>query len=99
MARSYDVPPSTAEKEKAIGGILTFVQFGWLIGGLVVAMLVFLAFYIPTKSYIVGGIFAVPVALIGVPFAFYKKYEMSLISYLFTKDKFKYKTKKLLNKH
>lgn len=49
MARSYDVPPSTAEKEKAIGGILTFVQFGWLIGGLVIAMLVFLAFYIPTN--------------------------------------------------
>ena len=26
MSRNYDVPPDTSEKEKAIGGILTFVQ-------------------------------------------------------------------------
>ena len=31
--------------------------------------------------------------------AFYKKYEMPLISYLFTKHKFERKTKQLLNKH
>jgi len=99
MGRTYEVPPDTSEKEKAIGGILTFVQFGWLIGGLVIAMLVFLLFYLPTRSYILAGIFAVPVALIGVPFAFYKKYEMPLISYLFTKHKFERKTKQLLNKH
>ena len=92
MARNYEVPPDTSEKEKAIGGILTFVQFGWLIGGLVIAMIIFLLFYLPTKSYIIAGIFS-------VPFAFYKKYEMSLIKYLMTKKKFDSKTKQLLNKH
>ena len=99
MARNYEVPPDTSEKEKAIGGILTFVQFGWLIGGLVIAMIIFLLFYLPTKSYIIAGIFAVPFAFLGVPFAFYKKYEMSLIKYLMTKKKFDSKTKQLLNKH
>jgi len=99
MSRNYDVPPDTSEKEKAIGGILTFVQFGWLIGGLVIGLLVFLLFYLPTKSYKVGGIFAVPVALIGVPFAFYKKYEMPLLKYLMVKRKFEAKTKQLINKH
>ena len=99
MGRTYEVPPDTSEKEKAIGGILTFIQFGWLIGGLVIAMLVFLLFYVPTRSYLLGGIFAVPVALIGVPFAFYKKYEMSFITFLLTKRKFDSKTKQLLNKH
>ena len=99
MARTYEIPPDTSEKEKAIGGILTFVQFGWLIGGFIIAMFVFLLFYLPTKSYIIAGIVAVPVALIGVPFAFYKKYEMSFIKYLMVKRKFKSKTKQLLNKH
>ena len=99
MARTYDIPPSTAEKEKAIGGILTFVQFGWLIAGLVIAILIFMLIYLPTQSRIAGGIIAVPFAFIGVPFAFYKKYEMSLLTYLRTKRKFDGKTKKLINKH
>ena len=99
MARSYDIPPDTSEKEKAIGGILTFVQFGWLIGGLVLGLLIFLILYIPTQSYILAGIFAVPFALTGIPFAFYKKYEMPLLTYLRTRKKFNGKTKKLLNKH
>ena len=40
MARSYPIPPDTSEKEKAIGGVLTFAQFGWLVGGFVIALIV-----------------------------------------------------------
>lgn len=98
MARTYDVPPDTSEKEKAIGGILTFGQFGWLIGGVVLGLLVYLVVYTITQTAIIGGFFAVPVALTGVPFAFYKKYEMSLLKYLITKKKFESKTKELINK-
>ena len=99
MARNYDVPPDTSEKEKAIGGILTFGQFGWLILGLVIALVIYLFLYIITRSNVVAGIFAVPFATIGIPFAFFKKYEMSLLKYLMTKKKFKEKTHELINKH
>ena len=47
MAKTYEMPPDTSEKEKAIGGILTFVQFGWLVGGLVIGLLIFLLLYVP----------------------------------------------------
>ena len=99
MARNYEIPPDTSEKEKAIGGILTFGQFGWLVLGLVIALVVYLVLYLLTKSNVLSGIFAVPFAAIGIPFAFFKKYEMPLLKYLITKKKFKEKTHNLVNKH
>lgn len=97
--RNYEVPPDTSEKEKAIGGILTFGQFGWLLGGVVIALIVFTLLYLPTKSEVISIVFAFPFALLGVPFAFYKKYEMPLLKYLITKKKFNVKIKNLVNKH
>ena len=99
MARNYEIPPDTSEKEKAIGGILTFGQFGWLIGGVVIALLVFVVIYLITRVEVVSIIFAIPFALLGVPFAFYKKYEMTLLKYLITKKRFDMKIKNLTNKH
>lgn len=98
MARSYPIPPDTSEKEKAIGGILTFAQFGWLIGGFVIALMVFLIVKLLTNNTVICVIFAFPFALLGVPFAFYTKYEMSYFKYLIQNKKFKNKTKKLTNK-
>ena len=92
MARNYEIPPDTSEKEKAIGGILTFGQFGWLIGGVVIALLVFVVIYLITRVEVVSIIFA-------IPFAFYKKYEMTLLKYLITKKRFDMKIKNLTNKH
>ena len=99
MARVYPVPPSTAEKEKAIGGILTFAQFGWLILGLIICLIVFAITFLCTQDKVIGIIFGAPFLLVGVPFAFYKKYEMSFYKYLKLNKIFKSKTKRLINKH
>ena len=98
MARTYQVPPSTSEKEKAIGGVLTFAQFGWLILGLLLCLLVFAIIFLITSNKVVGIVFGAPFLLVGVPFAFYKKYEMSFFSYLKHNHHFKQKTKQLINK-
>lgn len=98
MARIYQVPPNTAEKEKAIGGILTFAQFGWLVMGLIIALIIFVIVMSLTGSKLIGIIACAPFLLIGVPFAFYKKYEMSLYKYLMLKKTFDGKTKQLINK-
>ena len=98
MARSYNIPPDTSEKEKAIGGVLTFAQFGWLVGGLVIALIVFLIIKVLTNITVLSVICAFPFALTGLPFAFYTKYEMPLLKYLLEKRKFQSKTKQLINK-
>lgn len=98
MARSYQVPPNTAEKEKAVGGILTFAQFGWLILGLIICLIVFAIVFLLTRDKVIGVIFGAPFLLVGVPFAFYKKYEMTLFKYLKLNKIFKRKTKQLINK-
>lgn len=98
MARVYQVPPNTAEKEKAIGGILTFAQFGWLVMGLIIALIIFVIVFTMMGSKLMGIIAGAPFLLIGVPFAFYKKYEMSLYKYLKLKKAFNNKTKQLINK-
>ena len=98
MARVYQMPPNTSEKEKAIGGILTFSQFGWLILGLIICLIIFAFCYLFTGDKVVGIVLGAPFLPIGVPFAFYKKYEMPLLKYLSVKRKFNQKTHKLINK-
>lgn len=99
MARVYSMPPNTSEKEKAIGGILTFAQFGWLILGLIIGLMIFAFCYMFLGEKMLGIILGAPFLPIGVPFAFYKKYEMSLFRYLQLNRVFKSKTKQLINKH
>ena len=98
MAKIYQVPPNTAEKEKAIGGVLTFAQFGWLIMGLVICLIIFAIVFLMTQDKVIGIIAGAPFLLVGVPFAFYKKYEMSFYKYLKLNKAFKKKTKQLINK-
>ncbi len=98
MAKTYQVPPNTAEKEKAIGGVLTFAQFGWLVVGLVLFLIVFAFVFLFTGDKVVGAIFGAPLLLTGLPFAFYKKYEMYFYQYLKLNKIFREKSKKLINK-
>lgn len=98
MARIREIPPNTAEEEKAIGGVLTFVQFFWLLGGAVLGLLVFLLIFLLTKVHMVAIPFAIITALSGLPFAFYKKKEMTFFEYLKRKSKFKKKSKELINR-
>lgn len=100
MARNYQVPPSTAEKEKAVGGVLTFAQFGWLMVGVVLFLIVFLLVFMPTKNKVLGAIMGAPLLLVGVPFAFVKRFKgtMTLFQYLKYNKAFKNKSKQLINK-
>ena len=98
MARAREIPPNTAEEEKAIGGVLTFVQFFWLLGGAVLGLLTYLLFYLITKIHIIAIPIGVIVGCVGLPFAFYKKKEMTFFQYLKRKNKFKKKSKKLINR-
>lgn len=98
MARMREIPPNTAEQEKAIGGVLTFVQFFWLLGGAVLGLIAYLIVYLITRVHALAIPFAIITALSGLPFAFYKKKEMTLFEYLKRKSKFKKKSKQLINR-
>ena len=84
--RNYQVPPDTSEKEKVVGGLLTWNQVGWVVGGLLISALVFVATY---KILGKGALFAAILFLpSGAPFAFYKKEDLTLFNYLKQKRKF-----------
>lgn len=95
--KAYNVPPDMNEKEKVIGGILTLNQFFWLIGGVGLGSVIFFVLF-----KLIGSIPAAIIALLfacsGIPFALYKKKELTLFRYILLKRKFKKKQKKLPNK-
>lgn len=95
--RVYPVPPDMKEKEKIIGGVLNLNQFLWILGGLGLGASVFALIYTLTKieglSLTIGGLFC----LSGVPFALYKKNDLTLYQYIIRKRKFKKKVKHLPN--
>lgn len=97
MARIYRVAADMSEKEKAVGGILTFGQAGWIVCGLVVGAAVFIGlsnFLPPVLGLIIG---LIPAAAIAIPFAFYNKGGLTLIQYLIWRVKFTKKSKALVN--
>lgn len=98
MARNYEIPPNTNEQEKAIGGVLTFIQFFWLLGGALLGILVYITMFSVTKIQFISIPLGILVALSGIPFAFVKKHEMTLFNYITTKRKFNKKNKKLINR-
>lgn len=98
MAKSYDIPPNTSEEEKAIGGVLTFAQFFWLLGGVLLGVGTYFVVYLVTRTQIISIPLTLIVACSGLPFAFRKKHEMKYYNYLITKRQFNKKTKKLINR-
>lgn len=84
------------EKEKVIGGILNINQFFWVLSGLGLSAIVF-----ATTFGIVGGtaslILAFPLIFAGLPFALYKKHDLTLYQLITRRRKFKKKVKKLPN--
>lgn len=93
----YVVPPDMKEKEKIVGGVLTIAQFAWLMLGLVVTGAIFALLFGLMKGYAL--ILALPPGLaLGLPFAFYKKEELTLFRYLYLKSRHKRKNKSLPNK-
>lgn len=97
--KQYDMPADTREKEKSIGGVLTFAQGGCIGGGVIAGFGAMLAFAKITGSIIIGIIFFIPFPIIGAILAFKKKMDMPIYKYWVLKRKFNTKTKKLVHKN
>lgn len=97
MARVYRVASDMSEKEKAVGGLLTFDQAGWVVCGLVVGAAVFvgLANFMPPMLALFISL--IPAGGIAIPFAFYNKGGLSLVQYLVWRVRFRKKSKYLVN--
>lgn len=94
--RNYYIPPEADEKEKIIGGIMTNGQLIIVVAGaLLGAGFVGLTFNFIGAFSLVPGIL---LASISVPFAFYKKDGLSLITIIRRRRKFNAKSKFLVNK-
>jgi uncharacterized membrane protein YhiD involved in acid resistance len=78
---SYNVPPDISEKEKIVGGLLTFAQLIWLIVGVGITAVIsmFLFAFLGNISIIVGVLIGIP---FGICFAFVKVHTLSLAEYL-----------------
>jgi len=97
LARLYKVSADTNEKEKAVGGILTFAQAGWLVLGGVIwgGLFLLLAQILPPIIAVILAI--IPGAGVGGAFAFYTKNELPLLTYLIYRRDFNRQTKQLVN--
>lgn len=97
MARIYRVAADMSEKEKSVGGILTFGQAGWIVCGLVVGAAVFVGLSRIMPAAIALTIGLIPGGAIAIPFAFYNKGGLTLVQYLMWLFKFQKKSKALVN--
>lgn len=97
MARLYRVASAADEKEKAVGGVLTFGQAGWLVLGMLVFAVVFVALAQVVSASVALFIGLVPGLGIGIPFAFYEKGGLRLSQYLVWRIKFARKSKTMVN--
>ena len=97
MPGAYKVSADTSEKEKAVGGILTFGQAGWLVLGALISAGLFIAIS-SLLSPIVGLFIALPPGVaFGCIFAFYKKEQLPLSTYIMYKYTFDKKSKQMVN--
>lgn len=94
----YQIPADVKEKEKVIGGVLTLIQFFWILGGLVFGLLLLVLVLGITGSLIAGAFFLLLGLIASLPFAFYTKKNMPLFKYLKLKRKLKKKTVVLVNR-
>ena len=97
MARLYRISADTSEKEKAVGGILTFGQAGCLVLGLIVFAAVFIGLSRVIPAVLAGIIALAPGLGIALPFAFFKKGELTLTQYLKWRFLFQRKNRYMIN--
>jgi len=97
MARMYKVSADISEKEKAVGGIMTFGQAGWLVLGFLICagLFLLLANILPPVMALVLGL--PPGIAFGCIFAFYKKEGLPLSTYIIYKKTFDKKSKLMVN--
>lgn len=97
MSRVYRLVDDMNTKEKAVGGLLTFGQAGWIILGLLIFGILFVSlsrFLGIVLSFVLA---LIPGAAVALPFAFYEKGGLSLSSYLVWRMKFSQKSKDMIN--
>ena len=97
MARMYKVSADISEKEKVIGGVLTLAQGLWAAGGLLLTGVIFFSLAKLTSPLFALLVALPPGAALGGFFAFYKKEDLSLLTYLRYKKAFQKKNKRLPN--
>lgn len=96
--KQYLMPPDIKEKEKVIGGILDWGQFFWLLAGVGVGLFFAFSTFLMFKNEIVSILLGLIGILTGIPFAFVKRKELRLATYLILKHKLKKKTHLLMNR-
>ena len=96
--REYNLPPDVnKEAEKAVGGILTFKQAGWLGGGFLLLMGTAIGVSMLTKSVPMSIICGIVAGVWTVPMAFKKKLDQPLLGYFLLKVKHLRKTHRIIN--
>lgn len=78
--RSYSVPPDTREKERIVGGILTWEQTQYFILGVILCAIVFVTLS-TTLDVILGAILGLPLLATGPVLAFMKLAGMPVADY------------------
>ena len=95
--KQYEMPTDTSQKEKSIGGILTFEQGACLGGGAVAGFAILLIIGKITGLIVLGFIFMIPFLIIGAILAFKRKMDMPIYKYWLLKRKFESKPHKLVH--
>jgi hypothetical protein len=78
--KSYSVPPDTREKERIVGGILTWEQTQYFILGVVLCAIVFVTIS-ATLDSILGVILGLPLLAAGPVLAFMKLEGIPIMEY------------------
>lgn len=94
----YHMPPDTKEKEKIIGGLFTWNQFFWLLGGFALGMIGFVVIYSLTSVPALSLIMALIGFSLSFPFVFIRRGELTLFEYIVRKHRFKKKSHLLINR-
>lgn len=95
LMQVYKVPPDINEKEKIIGGLLSWPQFLTLIGAFVAGLLTFAFFFLFIRFLAILP--ALIVIALVLPFVFLQKLGMNLPRFLELKRKFDKKTHEIPN--
>lgn len=96
LGRKYSVPPDTNEKEKIVGGILTFAQMVYLVLGVFVSALFGGLIGYLTNFYVGACIFLLGSFTVGPFFSFMKFDGYPVDQYLILSRKHKRTGKKIL---
>ena len=94
----YFMPPDVREKEKIVGGLFTWNQAGWLVGGFVLGLTTFVIMFSVSNVAWLSLFFAILMGSLTLPFVFVKRSDLTLFQYLMRKRKFNKKSKHLINK-